>query len=226
MSTWGGLRGALWPSTSSPSRPPPVLLEEPGPPGLADPGRGGIGAPPAPDREGQILAPPAAALRTAPSIRPPCLRSLRAEPLRVSVLGLSPGGRDLPRSTGSAPGPHRPLGRMAAWLGAPRRRQTAGSCDRCTGRQPRCTRPAPDEHAVPVLLFSLAAGRGEPPAAEAVRARDGAWRRLARSVRRRRWHQDRRQCEAQGHRGAERRGPRSATLASLSAGGRGRTGPA
>ena len=227
MATWGGLRAGLRPSTSPPNRPPPGVPGSwtvPAPNHPARPESAGIGGPPAPDREGSSPL----ALRTASSSRPPCLRRCARAACGVPCSSRrSPGGRDLPRTTGWRPWPSPPTRRPGSLARHLRRhRQTAGSYARRTSRRPRGTRRAPGVHAVPELLLSLAAWEGEPPAAEAVRARDGPTRAAARLVR----AGSRAASEDAGgiriEASVKRSRRRSATLASLSAGGRGRTGPA
>jgi len=169
-----------------PSRPPPGVHGSwaiPSPITRLVRERGGIGVPPTPEREGRSslrlrlrseLPPEAAAGSSLPAGGAARQGALLAQRSGVPVLGLSPGGRDLPRARGFAPGPRRPPGRPGSLARRLRRhRQTAGSCAGCTARGYRGTRRGRNVHAVPDLLFSLAAWEGEGPTAEAVRARDG-----------------------------------------------------
>jgi len=159
----GPLRESPW---AGPSR-----LRSPGSPGIAQwTGNGtGIGGPPAPEKEGRSslclrlrseLPPEAAAGSSLPAGEAARQGALLAQRSGVLVLGLSPGGRDLPRATGSARGPHRLPGSPAAWLGA------SGACAKLPAPAPDVQVDAPD---VPLvlqaytlcrLLLSLAARAG------------------------------------------------------------------
>ena len=188
MSTWGGLRSCT-PTAEASAGPAPSgsprgldhpVSDHPDRPGA----HGELGSLPPqigkPALRWRSELPPRTGRRLCGAARGPPSAS-RARPAAAPAATISPGPQ------ADARGPRRPPGKPGSLAQRLRRhRQTAGSCARRTARYSRGTRRARNVHAVPGLLRSLVAWAGEAPATEAARARDGAPRRLARSVRRRR----------------------------------------